>query len=53
MIDFATGGLKPDLTLLLDVDVEVGLRRRGQAGGMNRLDTYDVEFLPACAPGLF
>jgi dTMP kinase len=42
---FATGGLKPDMTLLLDLDVERGLARR-VAGGeeMNRLDLEEVEF---------
>ena len=44
LLDFATGGLKPDLTLLLDVDVEVGLRRRASGGQWNRLDAYDLEF---------
>jgi dTMP kinase len=44
IIAFATGGLKPDLTLLLDVDVEEGLRRRAQDGGWNRLDAYDQSF---------
>ncbi len=44
LVEFATGGLKPDLTLLLDVDVEVGLQRRVKAGGWNRLDAYDPEF---------
>ncbi len=44
LVDFATGGLKPDLTLLLDVDVEEGLRRRAKSGGWNRLDAYDPEF---------
>jgi dTMP kinase len=45
IIHFATGGLKPDLTILLDVDVEVGLGRRKQCGGeWNRLDAYAVEF---------
>jgi dTMP kinase len=44
IIAFATGGLKPDLTLLLDVDVEEGLRRRAQDGGWNRLDAYDQAF---------
>jgi dTMP kinase len=44
IIDFATGGLMPDLTFLLDVDVELGLRRRSSAGNWNRLDAYQVEF---------
>lgn len=45
LLDFATGGLKPDLTLLLDVDVEEGLRRRRCSGGeWNRLDAYELEF---------
>ncbi len=41
---FATGGLKPDLTLLLDLPVESGLGRRREAGHWNRLDNYDLEF---------
>jgi dTMP kinase len=44
LIAFATGGLKPDLTLLLDVDVEVGLRRRARDGEWNRLDDYELAF---------
>lgn len=44
LIDFATGGLRPDLTLLLDVDVEEGLRRRSVDGVWNRLDAYDMDF---------
>lgn len=44
IIDFATGGLKPDITLLLDVDVEEGLRRRERDGGWNRLDAYEIAF---------
>ena len=44
LIEFATGGLKPDLTLLLDVDVEEGLRRRAMGGGWNRLDAFDLAF---------
>jgi dTMP kinase len=41
---FATGGLRPDLTLLLDVDIEVGLRRKLDASEWNRLDAYDLGF---------
>jgi dTMP kinase len=42
---FATGGLKPDLTLLLDIDVERGLARRVDGGEeMNRLDLELVSF---------
>jgi dTMP kinase len=41
---FATGGLTPDLTLLLDMDVETGLRRRKAGGDWNRLDAYEVDF---------
>lgn len=44
LVDFATGGLKPDLTLLFDVDVELGLRRKSQDGSLNRLDAYEHEF---------
>lgn len=44
LLDFATGGLQPDLTLLLDIDVEEGLQRRAQGGQWNRLDAYDVDF---------
>jgi len=44
LIRFATGGLQPDLTLLLDVDVEEGLRRKLSAGEWNRLDAYDLDF---------
>jgi len=44
IVNFATGGLKPDLTLLLDLDVEVGLRRRHKDGGVNRLDAFRLDF---------
>jgi dTMP kinase len=45
LLNFTTGGLKPDLTLLVDVDSEVGLRRRQASGGeWNRLDAYALEF---------
>lgn len=41
---FATGGLIPDLTLLLDLPCEEGLARRKQEGSWNRLDDYDLDF---------
>ncbi len=41
----ATGGLTPDLTLLLDIDVERGLARRTGGGlEMNRLDLEAITF---------
>ncbi len=45
LIRYATGGLVPDLTLLLDVEAEVGLKRRTKnAVEWNRLDAYALEF---------
>jgi len=44
LVKYATGGLVPDLTILLDVDVEEGLRRKKQDNEWNRLDAYTVEF---------
>jgi dTMP kinase len=45
LVNYATGGLTPDLTILLDVDVELGLERKTQNGSeWNRLDAYTIEF---------
>lgn len=44
IIHYATGGLTPDLTILLDIDPAVGLKRRNQAGNLNRLDALDLDF---------
>ena len=44
LVKYATGGLVPDLTVLLDVDVEVGLGRKKKDNEWNRLDAYTVEF---------
>lgn len=40
---FATSDLTPDLTLLVDVPVEVGLERKQQGKEWNRLDAYALE----------
>jgi len=44
VVDYATSGLKPDLTLLLDLEVEIGLKRRRGGGDWNRLDAYELAF---------
>ena len=44
MLDFATDHLKPDLTILLDLDVKTGLMRKKAEDEWNRLDAYEVLF---------
>jgi dTMP kinase len=45
LVKYATRGLVPDLTILLDIDVELGLKRKTQNGAeWNRLDAYTIEF---------
>lgn len=42
---FATGGLKPDLTFFLDIEVDAGLKRRSTgAVEMNRMDLQQAAF---------
>jgi len=44
LVRYATGGLVPDLTVLLDVDVEIGISRKTGSPEWNRLDAYTLEF---------
>ncbi|MBQ4511488.1 MAG: dTMP kinase [Anaerolineaceae bacterium] len=45
LLHFATGGLKPDLTLLFDIPSEAGLRRRlSNHEEWNRMDDYALQF---------
>ena len=45
LVKYATGVLTPDLTVLLNVDVEVGLRRKKKNGiEWNRMDAHEVKF---------
>jgi len=44
LIDYATGGLIPDLTVLMDIDVEIGLSRRRGGKEWNRMDSLSVDF---------
>lgn len=41
---FATGGMRPDLIIYLDIDVEEGLRRKRKTAEWNRLDRKEIAF---------
>lgn len=48
---FATGGLAPDLTFVLDLDWASSVERRGKAGlADDRLEQNSHDFSSACAP---
>ncbi len=45
LLNFATGGLKPDLTLLFDISAAAGLKRRqANHDEWNRMDDYALRF---------
>jgi dTMP kinase len=47
----ATGGLQPDLTLWLDLDVEIGLARAQNRGKRDRIEQSDLSFHQAVRQG--
>ncbi len=44
LVRYATSGLTPNLTILLDLDVEIGLQRKSKQQEWNRLDAYTIDF---------
>jgi dTMP kinase len=42
--NIATGGLRPDLIVLLDMEVKEGLRRKGRAAVRDRFEREDIAF---------
>jgi dTMP kinase len=54
LLNFSTDGLKPDLTLLVDVPVELGMaRKRDNSSEWNRLDAYALAFHERVRQGYF
>jgi dTMP kinase len=49
--EMATGGLSPDLYLVLDLPVEVGLERKGGIGDGDRIEREGVSFLSRVREG--
>jgi len=49
--EMATGGLRPDLYLVLDLPVEVGLERKGGIGDGDRIEREGVSFLSRVREG--
>ena len=44
LLNFATQGVRPNLTVYFDVPVDVGLARRAKGEEFNRMDAQSVEF---------
>ncbi len=48
--EMATGGLKPDLYLVLDLPAELGMERKG-GGGSDRIEREGISFLSRVREG--
>lgn len=48
---FATGGLRPDLLLILDLEVETGMSRKRGAGAGDRIEREGFDFLSRVREG--
>ena len=51
VVGIATGGLEPDVTVLLDVEPAVARERFGAAGALDRFEAADAGSWSACATG--
>ena len=51
LVGWATGGLRPDLTVLFDLPVEVAASRRHGGGGDDRMEAEGLAFLQRVADG--
>jgi dTMP kinase len=49
--EMATGGVSPDLYLVLDLPVEAGLERKGGVGGGDRIEREGASFLSRVREG--
>ncbi len=49
--EMATGGVRPDLYLVLDLPVEAGLERKGGVGGGDRIEREGASFLSRVREG--
>jgi dTMP kinase len=44
LLDFATGGLRPDLTILLDIESQAGIQRKQTSGEWTRMDAFTLAY---------
>ncbi len=52
IISFATGGLRPDLTIFIDLDADAGLKRK-QPHLWDRLEAFDLQFHESVRRGYY